>query len=163
MPRDMRTVRMRGLLRGGVFFVLFWFVLKTGADWMEGVAVATAARAALPMAARLLALAGIGMAFVGLSSPMELGKALVWYLRPVFGKNAWKPALVVALTSWFLPITLQLAGQVADTVRARGLRLGLWRRMYYTVGAALRVLLGKADQLAVGIASRRLDGDEGWR
>jgi biotin transport system permease protein len=102
------------------------------------------------------------MAFVGLTTPMETGRAAAWFLRPFLGHAAWKPALCIALTAWFLPLTMRLSGQVRSGMRSRGLRLPWRRRVILLVGASLRILEKTAGEVAVGLASRRLDDWRSW-
>ncbi len=160
--REMRAGKVLGLVRGALVFALLWFGMKIGSDLLSGIAFGTALADALPLAEKLLALSCIGMAFVGLSSPIETGRAMAWYLAPVLGKNAWKPALVMALTAWFLPITLRLAGDVSAAMRSRGLRLPWRKKALLVIGTALRILERKAEELAVGLASRRVDDQRTW-
>lgn len=163
LAREMRSVEVRTMLRAGLYFIGFWLLMTCGSDllldkgWRETLA------AALPLGGRLLSLALVGMAFVGLSSPVETGLAAAWYAGPFLGKRAWKPVLAVVLVAWFLPLTLRVAGEVAAGLRARGLRPSWWRRAVLVFGASLRILERRADELAVGIASRRLDDWRSWR
>lgn len=161
--REMRSAGVRTMIRGGIYFTLFWYAMKMGSDLIAGTAAGAAALAALPLAGRLLALTCIGAAVVGLASPVEIGKAAAWCIRPVAGDAAWKPALLVALTAWFLPLNLRLAGDVLAAAKARGLKLSRRRKFFLVVGAALRILDRKASELALGLASRRLDDPRAWR
>lgn len=163
MVREMRSAGVLSMIRSGVFFTLFWYVFKAGSDIAMGVSPEAAALGALPLAGRLLALTCIGAAVVGLASPIEIGKAVAWCIRPAIGDRAWKPALLVALVAWFLPLNLRLAGDVVAAVKARGLKLSLRRKFFVIVGTALRILDRKAAELAVGLASRRLDAPNAWR
>lgn len=160
--REMRTSGVAGMLRGGVTFTLFWLVFKTAADLAWGAPWPGALWDGLPLAGRLFALTLIGMGYVGLSSPMETGRAAAWFLRPMLGKRAWKPALAVCLTAWFLPITLRLAGEVSSSIRARGLKLPWRKKVFLVIGTSLRILEHQADELAVGLASRRMDDHRTW-
>lgn len=206
LSREMRVSGVLAMLRGGLYFVGFWFLMKAGMDWLWGTDPRSAVLDALPLAGRLLALTLVGMAFVGLSSPMETGRAFAWFIRPLsekhlwlvslplalaawflpsvagmdvrvpafaaavalplfrfaIGGNAWKLALAVALTAWFLPLTLRLAADVAAGMRARGLRLPWRKKALVVVGTSLRILEHKAWELAVGLASRRLDDCRTW-
>lgn len=161
--REARSRWVLGMARGGVVFALFWLAMKALTDWWGGQPIAQALWGGLPLAGRLLALTLAGALFAGLSSPLETGRAVAWGLRPVMGRRAWKPALMVALVAWFLPLTLRLAGEIGTAIRARGLRLSWWRRVVLTVGTALGILFRKADDLALGLASRRLDDERVWR
>lgn len=204
--REMRAAAIVSMLRGGLYFVGFWFLMKAGMDWLWGAELRPAVLDALSLAGRLLSLTLVGMAFVGLSSPMETGRALAWFIRPLsegrvwlaapllaaaawflpsvaevdlrvpaiaaaialplfrfgVGNNAWKLALAVALTAWFLPLTLRLAADVAAGMRARGLALPWRKKALVVVGTSLRILEHKAQELAVGLASRRLDDYRTW-
>lgn len=162
LNREMRAAPMRAMLRGGLFFSLFWFIMKAASDAMGTASLADAAWAALPLAARLFAFALVGMGFVGLSSPVEIGRSAAWYLGFAAGRRAWKPALAIALTAWFLPQTLRLASDVRTAIRARGLRLSWRDKALIIVGVSLRILERKADELAVGLASRRVDDYRSW-
>lgn len=161
--RDMRAAGITAMLRGGLYFILFWLAMTIGSDLLAGKTLQNAVSASLPLGGRLLSLTLVGMAFVGLSSPLETGRAAAWFLRPFVGQRAWKPALAIALTAWFLPQTLRLAGEVSAGMRARGLRLPLRTRLFLLVGTSLRILERKAAELAVGLASRRLDDWRSWR
>jgi ABC-type cobalt transport system, permease component CbiQ and related transporters len=161
--REMRSETVRPLARGAFGFILFWLVMKIGSDMAGGAPAMDAIVLALPLGERLLALSVIGMAFVGLSSPIETGRAVAWCIGPVLGKEAWKPALVIALTAWFLPMTLRLAGDVTKSIRARGLVMPRRKRIVVIIGTALRILEKRAAELAVGLASRRVDDYRTWR
>lgn len=161
--RDMRRANVLAMLRGAIVFTAFWLLMKVGTDMVwDGLPLMTALTGSLPLCGRLAALALIGVAFVGLSSPMETGRAAAWFIRPFAGANAWKPALVVAFTAWFLPLTLRLAADVNAGIRARGLRLSWRKKAFLLVGTSLRILEHKAAELAVGLASRRLDDRRSW-
>lgn len=160
--REMRRIEILAMLRGGLYFMAFWMVMTVGSDLLAGKSFMTALLASLPLGGRLLALTLVGMAFVGLATPMETGRAAAWYLRPVLRSHAWKPALCIAMTAWFLPVMLRLTGQVRAGMRARGLRLSWGRRVTLLVGTSLRILEGMAAELAVGLASRRLDDWRSW-
>ncbi|MCD8138261.1 MAG: hypothetical protein LUE17_00515 [Planctomycetaceae bacterium] len=160
--REMRRVEITAMLRGGLYFMAFWMVMTVGSDLLAGKPFATAILASLPLGGRLLALTLVGMAFVGLATPMETGRAAAWFLRPVLRSHAWKPALCIAMTAWFLPVMLRLTGQVRAGMRARGLRLSWGRRLTLLVGTSLRILESMAVELAVGLASRRLDDWRSW-
>ncbi len=160
--REMRRIEIRTMLRGGLYFMAFWMVMTVGSDLLAGKSFMTAFLASLPLGCRLLALTLVGMAFVGLATPMETGRAAAWYLRPFLRSHAWKPALCIAMTAWFLPVMLRLTGQVRAGMRARGLRLSWGRRVTLLVGTSLRILEGMAAELAVGLASRRLDDWRSW-
>ncbi len=154
--REMRTGRVLALARGAFWFTLFWLVMKVGSDLMGGKEPMEALLGGLPLAGRLAALSIIGMAFIGLSSPIETGRAFAWFIKPLAGKWAWKPALVIALTAWFLPITLRLAGDVAGSIRSRGLIMPWRKKVLLIIGTALRILEHTAAELAVGLVSRRV-------
>lgn len=161
--REMRSAGVMTMLRGAAFFIAFWLVMKMGTDILwDGMAWRAALRGALPLCGRLAALTLVGMAFIGLSSPMETGRAAAWFIRPLAGRRVWKPALAVALVAWFLPLTLRLAGDVNAGMRARGLRLPFFKRVFVIIGTALRILEHKAEEIAVGLASRRLDDYRSW-
>lgn len=162
LPRTMRMAETRAIVRGGLIFTFFWLAMKAGSDLFEGAAPTAALTAALPLAGRLVALTLVGAAYVGLSSPVEIAKAAAWFLRPILGRRAWKPALAVALTAWFLPRIVRLAGEVSAAMRARGLTLPWRTKAVLLVGTSLRILFGQADELAVGLASRRLDDYRSW-
>ncbi|MCC8179534.1 MAG: energy-coupling factor transporter transmembrane protein EcfT [Planctomycetes bacterium] len=161
--KEMRTVRIRQMARGGIWFILFWLAVKSVSDYFGGATPTAAFLGAAPFALRLAALTLIGMAFTAFSSPPEIGRAVAWYIRPVAGKHAWKPAVVVSLTAWFLPQALRLPAQVAEAVRARGIALPWWRKIVIIAGTTLRILRRQADAAAIGLASRRLDQDTAWR
>lgn len=150
------------MLRSGLVFIAFWLAMTAGSDWVLGKGAGKAIVAALPLCGRLLALTLVGVVFVGLSSPLETGRAAAWFMRPLLGRRVWKPALGIALTAWFLPLTLRVAGEVRAGLRARGLTLPLWKRLFLMAGAGLRILERTAGELAVGLASRRLDDWRSW-
>lgn len=160
--KEMRTAGILRMLRAGLYFVAFWLAMSMGSDLLAGKDWREAAGTALPLGAKLLALALIGIAYVGLASPVETGRAAAWFLRPFLGRRAWKPALAIALTSWFLPLTLRLAADVLAGMRARGLRLRWREKAVLVVGTSLRILERQAAELAVGLASRRLDDWRSW-
>lgn len=160
---DVRRGRVRGMLRAGVVYILFWLAMTVGSHVAMGGAWRESALDAIPLGLRLLALTLTGIVYIGVSMPLETGRAVAWFLHPLLGRRAWKPALLVALTAWFLPLTLRLAGQVRAGMRARGLRLPWRRRAFLLVGTSLRILERIASELAVGITSRRLDDWRSWQ
>ncbi len=163
LMREMRVFKVLALARGAATFTLIWFGMKLVSDLISGVPSVQALVDALPVAGKLIALSCIGTAFVGLSSPIETGRAMSWYLYPLLRKNAWKPALVMALTAWFLPITLRLAGDVLGAMRARGLKMPWRKKALLVIGTSLRILEHRAGELAVGLASRRVDDQRTWK
>ena len=160
--REMRFGGVMAMARGGLWFVAFWLALKALSAMLDGTAPVQAFVESLPTALRLAALVLVGMAFVGLSSPLETGRAAAWYLRGFVGDRAWKPALAVALVAWFLPVTLCVTGEVLTAMRTRGLQLPWRKKMVLLAGNSLRILERKAAEVAVGLASRRLDDDRSW-
>lgn len=163
IPKKMRNDATRRMLRGGAFFVLFWFAMVALSDLTAGKGWRESAAAALPLGARLFALTLVGTAYAGYVSPVTTGKAAARFLRPLLGRPAWRPALAIALTAWFLPQALRLSSDVRLAMRARGLALPWRRRALLVVGTSLRILEAKADELAVGLASRYLDDERTWR
>lgn len=160
---EMRTAGTMLMLRSCLYFVAFWLVMTAGSDLFVGKGLRDSLAAALPLGGKLLALSLVGIAYAGLSSPMETGRSAAWFVGPLAGRRVWKPALAVALVAWFLPMTLRVAGEVAAGMRARGLRLSWRRRTVLVAAASLRILERKADELAVGLASRRLDDWRSWK
>ncbi len=160
---EMRRAEPLAMLRGGLGFTLFWLFMKTASDWLGGAGWADSLAGSLPLAGRLAAFTAVGVAFAAFSPPVETGRAVAWFLSPLAGKQAWKPALAVALTAWFLPQILRLIPAMLEGVRARGLERLPWRKKaVLLVGASLRVLERRAGELAVGLASRRLDDHRTW-
>lgn len=171
----MRGQNLRAMLHGGVAFILFWLVMTAGSGILQGKDWLAALAAAMPLCGRLLALTLVGTAFVGLASPLETGRAAAWFLRlllrpltqshrrPSAGGRIWKVALAIALTAWFLPLTLRMANDVRAGMRARGLVLPWWKKAFLVVGASLRILERTAEELAVGLGSRRLDDWRSWQ
>lgn len=160
---DVRRGQVGAMLRAGVVYILFWLAMTIGSDVALGGTWTQALAGAVPLGLRLLALTLTGIVYMGVSMPLETGRAVSWFLFPFFGERAWKPALLVALTAWYLPLTLRLAGQVRAGMRARGLALPRYRRAFLMVGASLRILERTASELSVGLASRRLDDWRSWR
>jgi hypothetical protein len=155
---EMRTLEARRMLRGGLVFSLFWFVMVAAyLVWDMGGDAAAAARLALPMTIRILSLAIAGTAFVRLSSPLESGRAAAWFLRPFIGRRAATAGLALALVAWFLPIALRLVGDISASLKARHVRLGLFRKAFLVSGTALRLMEKKAWELALGISSRKME------
>lgn len=161
-PKKRRGQNFRFMLHGGLFFILFWLVMTTGSDLLAGKTWYASLQAALPLGGRLLALTLVGMAYIEYTSPIETGKAAAWFLRPLVGKWAWRPALAIALTAWFLPRSLRLTSDIREAMRARGLSLPWRRRVVLLAGTTLRILEHKAQELAVAIASRRADDYRSW-
>lgn len=164
LHREMRTAEAAAMTRGAAIFTAIWFVLlylyllwQAGGGWLA------AFWQALPFTGRLAAWALLGIAFTRLSPPVETGKAVAWFVRPLFGRHAWKAGLGMALVAWFLPLGLHLVADINASIRMRRIRLGWRRRAYLVTGTALRLMEKKAWELAVGIASRRLDEDKAWR
>lgn len=145
------------MLKGGVYFTLFWLAMKAGSDAFGGMGIAASLLSGLPLAGRLLALTVIGAIFVAVASPLAIGRAVAWFLSPLLGRNAWKPALAIALTAWFLPQTLKVSADILAAMRARGLRLSWRRKALLLAGALLRILERRAAEVAIGLASRGLD------
>lgn len=155
---EMRTLEARRMLRGGLVFSLFWFVMVMAyLAWDMDGNVTAAAWLALPMTLRILALTIAGTAFVRLASPLESGRAAAWFLRPFIGRRAATAGLALALVAWFLPIALRLVGDINASLKARHVRLGLLRKVFLVSGTALRLMEKKAWELALGISSRKLE------
>lgn len=163
IPEKRRNTTFWIMLRAGLVFIVFWLAMTLGSDLLGGKIWSEAVWAALPLGGRLLALTLTGILYVGCASPVETGKAAAWFLRPVLGNAAWRPALGIALTAWFLPQALRLSGDIRAAMKARGVKLPLRKKAALLVGTALRILEDKADELAVGLASRRLDDSRSWR
>lgn len=161
--REARSGNAGAMLRGSAAFILFWLAMTAGSDMLVGKGWREAVIGALPLGGRLLALTLVGVAFVGIASPLETGRAAAWFMRPFFGRAVWKPALGIALTAWFLPLTLRAAGDVREGMRARGLVLPLRQKLFLAVGAGLGILERTAGELAAGLASRRLDDWRSWQ
>ncbi len=151
-----------GMVRAGAHFILFWLAMTAGSDVLLGKALVPSVQAALPLGLRLFGFTLVGVLFLAVSDPMEMGRAVAWFLRPVLGDGAWRPGLGLALVTWFLPVTLRVSGDIGAGIRARGLRIPPHRRLFLTAGTALRILEDMAGELAVGIASRRLDDPRSW-
>ncbi len=155
---EMRTMEARRMLRGGVVFSLFWFLMVVAyLVWDMDGNLTGAAWQALPMTLRILTLTIAGTAFVRLTSPLESGKAAAWFLRPFLGKRAATVGLALALVAWFLPIALRLVGDINASLKARHVKLGLFRKIFLVSGTALRLMEKKAWELALGICSRKVD------
>lgn len=162
MAKETRTIGNGRMLRGGAYFIGFWLAMTMGSSLLAGDGWRAAAATALPLGGKLLAFTLLGVLYVGVASPMETGRAAAWCLRPLLGRGAWKPALAVALTAWFLPVTLRLAAEVLSGMRARGLRLSWRKKGVLLAGTSLRILERRAAELAAGLASRRLDDWRSW-
>ncbi len=160
--REARSGNARAMLRGSAAFIIFWLVMTAGSDLLAGKGWREAVPGALPLGGRLLALTLVGVAFAGIASPLETGKATAWFMRPFLGRAVWKPALGIALTAWFLPLTLRAAGDVREGIRARGLVLPARKKLFLAAGAGLGILERTAGELAAGLASRRLDDWRSW-
>ena len=160
--REMRTEAAVRMARGGFFFALFWLAVMIAASAGEKGGLGSALLAALPFTARLASLSIAGIAFARLSPPVETGRAVAWFARPFAGNRAWRIGLALALVAWYLPTILRLAGDVRTAMRARRLK-PTWRQQARLIpGTALRLMGKKADALALGLASRKLDDDRAW-
>ncbi len=148
--------------RAMVMFVLVWTAVRFGLALWEGLAWPAAAVLASELGTRLALLAGIGLALSLSASARELGMAVNWFLRPVLGKNSWRPALALALMVSFLPLaweTMQTTRQAMALRQVKG-----WRnRALAPVQAGLRFLAGKTWEKTLAVASRGLDRPEAWR
>lgn len=162
IPKKKRGRNLRFMLHGGLIFILFWLMMTIGSDLIGGKGWKESFLLALPLGARLLALTLVGIAYVEYASPIETGRAAAWFLKPILGTNAWRPALAIALTAWFLPQSLRLSSDIRLAMQARGLQLSWWKRATLLLGASLRILEQKADHLAIALASRRLDDHRSW-
>lgn len=161
--REMRTSAAIAMVRGGAVFAAVWFMMLFIYLLWSGAVAADAARYALSMAARLLALALAGAAFARLSPPIDTGRAASWFLRPFLGRHAWKAGLSLALVAWFLPTALRLLGEVNAAMKMRRIKTGWRKKSLLLCGTALRLMEKKAWELALGLTSRELDRDGVWR
>lgn len=117
---------------------------------------------ALLLFLRLLTLMAAALALALHLSPRSLALAVTWFLRPLAGKNAWKPALALALMAQYLPRIHHISAQTRLAARSRGLPdsgLAYWR---IALPQVIRLLSQSAWGRAVGIVSRGLDCPEAW-
>lgn len=122
--------------------------------------------ATLPGAALLLCRLALLMAFaLSLTlhlSPHALGQAAVWFVAPLLGNNAWKPALSLALMVHYLPAMHTAAHAVRLAAKVRGLPeqgFAYWKN---ALPHLFRLLYSRTMQQAMAIASRGLDTNNAW-
>lgn len=151
------------LWRGGLGFVLFWGLLKTGLDLWAGAAWDAALAGGALMALRLFCLLLLGLALALSTPPRQCGLALSWAGRPLLGPRAWEPALALALMIHFLPLGWRVMGQVRRTLALRCPHLPLSRRWLVFASAVVRNLARRSWEQTVAVAARGLDREEVWR
>ncbi len=160
---ETRTRERRLMLGSAVYFILFWLCMTLASNAIGGVSWAAGLMAALTLGGRMLALTGVGILFSAWSSPVETGRAAAWFLYPLTGEKSWKFAVAIALTAWFFPLILRQVPEIREGMRTRGLRLP-WRRAFpLMVMRVLHSMEQKAAEVAVALASRRLDDPARWR
>lgn len=163
LHREMRTAEAYAMTRGAAIFSVVWLaLLYIYLAWQAG-GKPGAFLSALAFTGRLAAWALMGIAFTRLSPPVETGKAVTWFLRPFFGDKAWRAGLGLALVAWFLPLGLHLVADINGSLRMRRIILPWRKKIFLITGTALRLMEKKAWELALGIASRRLDSSQTWR
>lgn len=159
----------RGMLRAGLPFVLGWAGLKTavllweGGGDMTAPALAPALAEGALLGLRLCCLLLIGLFVTTWTSPLRLGQAARWLLRPLLGRRAWEIALALALMLHFMPLVWDTAGRIRLALRCRALPLSRPRQAAVLVGVLLRRLSQAAWTQTLAIAARHLDHDAAWR
>ena len=120
----------------------------------------------LPGAALLLCRLALLMAFaLSLTlhlSPHALAQAAVWFVAPLLGKNAWKPALSLALMVHYLPAMHSAAHAVRLAAMVRGLPQQGFAYWKNALPHMFRLLYSRTMQQAMAIASRGLDTNSAW-
>ena len=178
-----RHLAPQGTLARTVRFCLFWTAITWGftlsealppIGWSDFSILTETLRTALPPAfwttlpgaALLLCRLALLMAFaLSLTlhlSPHALGRAAVWFTAPLLGKNAWKPALSLALMVHYLPAIHSATHAVRLAARVRGLPergFAYWKN---ALPHLFRLLYSRTMQQAMAIASRGLDTNGAW-
>ncbi|MDL2267769.1 hypothetical protein LJC46_07270 [Desulfovibrio sp. OttesenSCG-928-G15] len=176
-PYGLRSIRDRaepGAFSGLCFFALFWAVLKCVVDavfafathWPDAsaafVALGPAPAQAALLCIRIFSLMALALALTLYLSPGRLALAVGWFIRPLAGKNAWKPALAFALMAHYLPRIHRMIRQCRTAALTRGLPskgLAFWKIAF----PHLFRLLGQSTwNQAVAIVCRGLDAQEAW-
>lgn len=143
-------------------FVLLWFTVKFGVDLFSGIPAIEAAPGAALLAGRLFTLIALGLCLAQSASPRQLGLAVTWFLRPVMGRHAWKPALSLALMIHFLPLVRETFATARQTAELRAAHLPWHRRTLLALQAGLRSLSRMTWSQTVAVAARGLDDPAAW-
>ena len=173
----------QGTLGRTVRFCLFWATITWAftlsevlppLHWGDTASLSHALNKALPPAlwatlpgaalllCRLVLLMAFALSLTLHLSPHALGQAAVWFVAPLLGKNAWKPALSLALMVHYLPAIHSAAHAVRLAAKVRGLPeqgFAYWKN---ALPHLFRLLYTRTMQQAVAIASRGLDTNSAW-
>lgn len=163
-----------GAFRSLCFFALFWAGLKCVVDAVAAFAglwpdLSAALETLSPVPGqagllfvRIFSLMAAALALTLYLSPGKLALAVGWFIRPLAGKNAWKPALAFALMAHYLPRIHRMIRQCRTAALTRGLPskgVTFWKIAF----PHLFRLLGQSTwNQAVAIVCRGLDSEEAW-
>lgn len=143
-------------------FVALWSALLALADWLGGATPQRLMQETPVLAARLLAMLGVGLALVALIPRRELCLAVTSLLSPFLGERSWKPGLALALMVHYPPLLRRtFAGSLASAeYRLAG--FPAWKRRLIGLAAGLRAMGQQTWRQTLAIAARNLDGPEAW-
>ena len=166
LQAELFTHAKSGMLRSYARFIVFWMLLVFIVElittpFSPETFAAIAGKVSL-LGARLTLLILLGLILVITASSRQLGLALAWFLRPVFGKNSWQIALALALMIHFIPLVQQTAEQVRYALRLRTIPRNSFQRFLIIPQAILRILSQKTWHQTVAVAARGLDTPESW-
>lgn len=105
---------------------------------------------------RLLLVVLIGLFFMRTSRTWGVKAAIEWFLRPLPGESSKRIALMLSLMLRFLPMILELAGEISEAQQAR--LIGLRKNPLYRIKMQIIPLLvesfHKADQFVTAMEAR---------
>ena len=162
----------RRLLRAYGIFLFFWL----GAGFLLGLldeAWLPLLCRTLELALRLGTMAALALALPLAATPVELGRALVWYLQPfaslvrVFRRTSgasqcWKAGLALAVMLAFIPRAGRIFSMLHDAGRSRLPHIPRYRRLFLAGKRIVARLEEESWIVALAVSARNLYRPEPW-
>ena len=137
-------------------FGLGWGVTAFALKLLDGLTPATASAAASALLAlRLAALMGLGLILGRTSSPVQMGRAAAWYLRPLGRRRAADIGLSLAMMLRFIPITWEAFQQIRTAFNLRQPHASWLKRQTLLTQTLLRTLGQRTWHMTLALASRK--------
>ncbi|MBT3224779.1 MAG: energy-coupling factor transporter transmembrane protein EcfT [Deltaproteobacteria bacterium] len=105
---------------------------------------------------RLSLIVMLGLLFIYTSKPLEVKAAIQWYFRPIPGVSGQRIALMISLMIRFIPMILELSGEISEAQRSRAIesRKNPLFRMKVFVLPLLEGVFKKADEMVDSMEAR---------
>lgn len=145
--------------RGAVLvFGLFWAGMAFGLKLWDGWELQAAAWDSADLGLRLMVLMGLGLLLARLASPVRMGRAVAWCLRPVLGRErAGGIGLSLALMIHFIPMVWATWNTARRAMLLRRPCCGWFQRWVLLAQTLIRSLARATWTQALALGSRGLD------